>query len=63
MFGRGLLVTCGRPNASGDPAYGRSYQVGYAGYLYGNSTPAASGSARVSGPAYQGTVYAPLLSK
>ncbi len=63
MLGRGLMVTCGRPNASGDPNYGRQYQVSYAGYLIGSSTPAVSGSASVFCPAYESKVYTPLVRK
>lgn len=63
MFGRGFQVTCGFPNASGNPAYGRSYQVGYAGYLFGVSGPAASGTATVFCPAFKGTVDLPKVSR
>lgn len=63
MLGRGLMVTCGRPNASGDPNYGRQYAVSYLGYLYGSSTPAAYGSASVFCPAYEGKVYTPLIRR
>ena len=63
MFGRGFLVTCGRTNSGGDPNYGALHHVDYRGYLFGSSTPAASGTALVYCPAYDGTVYLPLIRK
>ena len=63
MFGRGFLVTCGRSNAGGDPNYGRQYRVDYKGYLFGSTAPAASGTASVYCPAYDATVYLPLVHK
>jgi len=63
MLGQGLMVTCGRPNASGDPNLGLRYDVAYKGYLFGSSTPAAFGSAAVYCPAYESQVYSPLIRR
>jgi len=63
MLGKGLQVACGLPNASGDPAFGHRYQVAYAGYLYGYSTPQASGYANVYCPSFETKVYVPYIQK
>jgi hypothetical protein len=63
MFGRGLLVSCGRPNEGGNPAFGHRYQVAFNGYLASSGVPAASGTALVYCPYYEGKVYLPIVRK
>jgi len=61
MLGKGLQVACGGPNASGNPSYGRQYQVGISAYL--GSTAAAVDSATVNCPFYLGKTYLPMVKK
>jgi hypothetical protein len=57
MLGDGLMVTCGRPNASGDPKYGNIYTV----YITASMIDGANtwGSAGVRCPYFEGKLYLP----
>jgi hypothetical protein len=61
MIGRGLLVTCGRPNASGVPNFGRIYPVSISARVTGGSP--ITDIANVTCPAYESTNYLPLINK
>lgn len=63
MVGAGFLVTCGRTGSGGDPVYGAVHHVDYKGYLFGSSIPAAFGTASVFCPAYDATVFLPLVRR
>jgi hypothetical protein len=59
LLGQGLEVSCGGPNAGGDPAFGNLYTVTVQAYASGASV--AFDSAPVYCPYYKGQPYLPLL--
>ena len=61
MIPGGLLVTCGRLNASGNPNYGRGYSVAANAYMVDGTS--ASDSMTVFCPAYDGVMYLPVIRK
>jgi hypothetical protein len=61
MVPGGLVVACGRPNASGLPNYGRAYSLTANAYMVDGTS--ASDSMTVFCPAYDGITYLPLIRK
>jgi hypothetical protein len=61
MLGTGLQVPCGGPNASGNPAYGRIYQVVITGYS--TNSPSTTDIANVTCPFYEGKMYLPAVMR
>jgi hypothetical protein len=61
MIPGGLMVTCGRSNASGLPNYGQAYLVEANAYMVDGTS--ASDSMTVFCPAYDGALYLPLIRK
>jgi hypothetical protein len=60
MMGKGLQVTCGKPNASGLPGYGLQYNVGFSAIISGSST---TDNAIVNCPSFESRVYMPRVNK
>lgn len=61
MLGKGLQVTCGRPNASGVAGYGRIYPVNISAFVTGSSP--ITDIANVTCPAYESITYLPLINR
>jgi hypothetical protein len=61
MLGKGLQVTCGRPNASGLPAYGLQYNLGISAIVSGSSP--ITDIANVTCPAFERRLYLPIMEK
>jgi hypothetical protein len=61
MIPGGLIVSCGRSNASGNPAYGKAYSLAANAYMADGTS--ASDSMTVFCPAYDGVTYLPLIRK
>jgi hypothetical protein len=61
MLGDGLQVSCGRPNAGGDPSYGNQYQVVVTAYLA--DIPTLTDTANVYCPYFSSKYLMPLVSK
>jgi hypothetical protein len=61
MLGNGLEVTCGLPNAGGDPKSGNIYPVDIIAYLA--DVPALTDTANVTCPYFVSTNLLPLVSK
>jgi hypothetical protein len=61
MLPGGLKVTCGRANDGGLPDYGRSYSITANAYLTDGSS--SSDAATVYCPAFDGSVYLPLIAR
>jgi hypothetical protein len=61
MIPGGLMVTCGRSNASGTPDYGKAYSVAANAYMVDGTS--ASDSMTVFCPAYDGVTYLPVFRK
>jgi len=61
MLGKGLAVSCGRPNDGGKPEYGKSYTLAASAYMSGGES--ASDSATVYCPYFDGKVYLPILRR
>jgi hypothetical protein len=61
MLGKGLEVTCGRPNASGLSGYGLTYNVGISAVFSGSSS--TTDTAVVNCPAFESRVYFPTVKK
>jgi hypothetical protein len=61
MVPGGLLVTCGRSNASGKPDYGKAYSFAANAYMVDGTS--ASDSMMVFCPAYDGVTYLPIIRK
>jgi len=61
MIPNGLMVTCGRSNASGNSNYGKAYLVAANAYMADGTS--ASDSMTVFCPAYDGAIYLPLIRK
>jgi len=61
MIGKGFQVSCGRPNASGVPGYGRIYPVNISAYVSGSSP--ITDIANVTCPAYESITYLPIITR
>jgi len=61
MIPGGLLVTCGRSNASGKPDYGKAYSLAANAYMADGTS--ASSSTTVFCPAFDGITYLPVIRK
>jgi hypothetical protein len=61
MLPGGLKVTCGRPNASGSPGYGKAYLITVNAYMADGSS--ATKSMNVYCPAFEAKAYLPLIRK
>jgi hypothetical protein len=61
MLGNGLQVTCGLPNAGGDPKNGNIYQVKVTAYLGGS--PAITDIASVTCPYFISTSLLPVVNR
>ena len=59
MMGKGLQVTCGRPNASGLPGYGLQYNLGISALVSGGSP--TTDTAVVTCPAFESKLYLPVV--
>jgi hypothetical protein len=59
MLGNGLAVACGRPNASGNPDYGKSYILKITASMSDGAN--TWGSAVVRCPYYDGKIYLPNI--
>jgi len=59
MMGSGLQVTCGKPNASGQPDYGFQYNLGISAIVSG-STPTTD-TAIVTCPAFESRMFLPMV--
>jgi hypothetical protein len=59
MMGKGLQVTCGRPNASGLPGYGLQYNLGISAIVSGGSP--TTDIAVVTCPAFESKLYLPIV--
>jgi hypothetical protein len=59
MLPGGLKVTCGVPNASGQPNFGKIYQLTANAYMADGTT--ASASTNVACPAFQAIAYLPFI--
>jgi hypothetical protein len=61
MLPGGLKVTCGRAGDGGLPDYGRSYSVVANAYLQDGTS--SSDSATVFCPAFDGSIYLPIIER
>jgi hypothetical protein len=61
MLGNGLQVSCGGPNASGDPNYGQKYEVVITAFLA--DVPSITDTAIVYCPYFFGKNLTPLVIK
>ena len=61
MMGKGLQVTCGRPNASGVAGYGLQYSLGITALISGGSP--ITDIANVTCPAYESKIFMPIIRK
>ena len=61
MMGKGLQVTCGRPNAGGVPGFGLQYNLGISAIVSGGSP--TTDTAVVTCPAFERRLYLPIIRK
>ena len=61
MLPGGLAVKCGRPNSGGSPDYGKAYLLTVNAYMADGTS--ASDSQNVFCPAFEATIYMPVVHK
>lgn len=61
MMGKGLQVTCGRPNASGVAGFGLQYSLGISAIVSGGSP--VTDIANVTCPAFESRLYLPVVNR
>jgi len=61
MLPGGLKVVCGKPNASGNPDYGKIYPVTVNAYMADGAS--ASDSMNVACPAFEARIFLPSIKK